>query len=245
MVWVCGPVISPLESRITLNVESEKQASGKMADNFQQCWKMFLVMSFVIVPVLGSWDPENLSHPGCGLLPTTSTISNGQPGTYPWMVFLYLLSNTNDSFCGGSMISDLQVLTAAHCVVGKTTDQIGVIIGNQNAGKELTKFNFQFVYKIDINPFFNQNVGTMDAIKKNSDVAVLTLETAVPLTTNVRPICLPSISDTSKTYEGVTGTVAGWGRTQTGQESVDQLLTVDVPIISNTECKTFYKWLKR
>ena len=185
-----------------------------MADNFLQCWKMFFFVSFAIVPVLGSsrsCDQENLSHPGCGVLPTTSTISNGPPGTYPWMVFLYLLSNKNDSFCGGSMISDIQILTAAHCVVGKTTDQIGVIVGNQNAEEELTKFNFQFVYKIDINPFFNQNVGKMEAIKKNSDVAVLTLETAVPLTTSVRPICLPSISNTSNTYDGVTRTVAGRG----------------------------------
>ena len=105
---------------------------------------MFLFVSFVIVQVLGSrsCDPENLSHPGCDVIPTTSTISNGQPGTYPWMVFLYLLSNENDSFCGGSIISNLQVLTAAHCVVGKASKDIGVIIGNQNAGEELRKFNF-------------------------------------------------------------------------------------------------------
>lgn len=143
------------------------------------------------------------------------------------------------------MISDLQVLTAAHCVVGKTTDDIGVIIGNQNAGEELKKFNFQLVYRIDINPFFNQNVGTMEAIKKNSDVAVLTLETAVHLTTKVMPICLPSLSDTSNTYEGVSATVAGWGLKEDGQESVEQLMSVDVPIISNTKCKKSYKWLKR
>ena len=73
---------------------------------------------------------------------------------------------------------------------------------------------------------------------------MLTLETAVPLTSKVRPICLPSISDT-KTYEGETGTAAGWGLTEDGQESVDQPLTVDVPIISNTECKESYRWLKR
>ena len=190
-----------------------------MLDNIRHCFKVFLFVSFVIVPVLGSsrsCDADNLSHPGCGVLPTTSTISNGKPGTFPWMVLLYLLSNANDSFCGGSMISDLQIMTAAHCVVGKTTDEIGVIIGNTNAGEELTMFNFHFVYKIDVNPFFNQNVETIEAIKKNSDIAVLTLETAVPLTSKVRPICLPSISDTN-TYEGETGTVAGWGLTEDGQ----------------------------
>ena len=217
---------------------------------------MFLFVSLVIVPVLGSsrsCDADNLSHPGCGVLPTTSTISNRKAGTYPWMVILYLLSNASDSFCGGSMISDLQILTAAHCVVGKTADDIGVIIGNTNAEEELTKCftninsaeepakcNFQMVYKIEVNPFFNQNVEKMEAIKKNSDTAVLTLETAVPLTSSVRPICLPSLSDTSNTYEGENGTVAGWGLKEDGQESVGQLLEVDVPIINNTQCETFY-----
>ena len=79
-----------------------------MVITLTQYCKMFLFLSLVIVPVLGSsrsCDAENLSHPGCGVLPTTSTISNGKPGTYPWMVFLFLLSNANDSFCGGGMIS--------------------------------------------------------------------------------------------------------------------------------------------
>ena len=103
-----------------------------MVDDFllQHCCKMFLFVSFVIVPVLGSWD---LSHPGCGVKPPMA-VSNGKPvDHHPWMVFLYLLSNATKSFCGGSMINDLQILTAAHCVVGKTTDDIGVIIGDTNA----------------------------------------------------------------------------------------------------------------
>ena len=74
---------------------------------------------------------------------------------------------------------------------------------------------------------------------------MLTLEKPVHLTTNVRPICLPSFSDISKTYEGVTGTVASWELTNVRQEIRGQLHTEDVPIISNSECKNSYEWLKR
>ena len=59
------------------------------------------------------------------------------------------------------------------------------------------------------------------------------------------PICLPSITDTSNAYAGMTATVAGWGLTEAGQTSEKQLLAVDVPIISNIGCKRFYPWLKR
>lgn len=44
--------------------------------------------------------------------------STAEPGEFPWMVALgYLSSRYKVSFsCGGSLISDIFVLTAAHCV---------------------------------------------------------------------------------------------------------------------------------
>ena len=70
-------------------------------------------------------ESESLSHPGCGVIPTSSTIINGSAASYPWMVFLYNYGDTNNSFCGGILISDLQLLSAAHCFKGKTIDEVG------------------------------------------------------------------------------------------------------------------------
>ena len=202
---------------------------------------------FGTVSVLGSsrCDGENLSYPGCGIIPSTSTISNGEPASYPWMAFLFYSSITNGdtSFCGATLISDFQLITAAHCVSGKTTDEVAVLIGNPNATYELNKMNFKYLYKIEIYQFYQENID--NGWKQNPDIAVITLEEPLLLSSRIIPICLPSIADTSKTYEGVTATVAGWGKTQTGKTSTDQLLKVDVPILANTECKSTYQWLKR
>lgn len=43
-----------------------------------------------------------------------------------------------------------------------------------------------------------------------SDVALLTMDSPVPYTQTVRPICLPQ-QDTSRQFNGAVGTVIGWG----------------------------------
>ena len=141
------------------------------------------------------------------------------------------------------MISDIQLVTAAHCVSGKTTHDVGVLIGNPNADYEMKEWNLKYIYKIEIYPFYQENID--NGWRQNPDIDIITLEEPLLLSSKINPICLPSITDTSKTYEGMTATVAGWGKTHTGKTSTDQLLKVEVPVLSNNECKAFYKWLKR
>ena len=172
-------------------------------------------------------ESESLSHPGCGIIPTSSTIINGSSASYPWMVFLYNYGDTDTSFCGGILISDLEILTAAHCVNGKTIDEVIVIVGSDNAVAELKKFSWRTLNKIELNPYYTN-------FRHSSDVAVLTLEEPLALTPEVNPICLPSFDETDETFEGKTAIVAGWGLTQNGQTFAKQLMHVKVPIISNT-----------
>ena len=214
--------------------------------------RLFLVLvtylGFVTLTVLGTsriCDVGSLSYPECGLIPSTSTIRNGEPASYPWMAFLFYSSRDSGhtSFCGATLISDTQLVTAAHCVTEKTTDEVAVLIGNPNAKYELNKMNFKYLYKIEIYPYYKENIA--NGWKQNPDIAVITLEEPLLLSSKINPICLPSITDTSKTYEGMTATVAGWGKTHTGKTSTDQLLKLEVPVLSNKECQVYYKWLKR
>lgn len=71
-----------------------------------------------------------------------------------------------------------------------------------------------------------------------NDVAVLTMETPVVFTKTVRPICLPSGS--SRKYNGLTGTVIGWGSLREGGPQPAILQEVTIPIWSNAECRGKY-----
>lgn len=59
----------------------------------------------------------------CGqpaIIPRSSRIVGGEeatPGSWPWQVLLTSSSTgTSSQFCGGSLLNDRWVLTAAHCV---------------------------------------------------------------------------------------------------------------------------------
>ncbi|XP_072376127.1 phenoloxidase-activating enzyme 1-like [Diabrotica undecimpunctata] len=61
--------------------------------------------------------PQNI----CGVVSTGSRITNGQTAglnEYPWMALIFYNSSDGiiDFRCGGSVINDRYVLTAAHCV---------------------------------------------------------------------------------------------------------------------------------
>ena len=203
------------------------------------------ILLFAFFPYFAICGSESLSHSGCGIIPASSTIINGSPASFPWMVFLFSSPENGEKtgFCGGSLISDLQILTAAHCVVGKTTNDIAVILADKNPQEKLKRFDFRYLFKIEVYPSYNQQLEL--GFKYNSDVAILTLEEPVLLTSKINPICLPSLSISDQSYLGMSATVAGWGLTEKEETSVDQLMSVDLPVISNKKCRTFYNWIKR
>ncbi|XP_020279968.1 proclotting enzyme-like [Pseudomyrmex gracilis] len=156
---------------------------------------------------------------------------NADPGEWPWIAALF---NAGRQFCGGSLIDDIHILTAAHCVVNMNSWDVArltVRLGDHNL-KTNTEIRHveRRVKRVVRHRGFN-------ARTLYNDVALLTLNEPVEFTELIRPICLPS---GSQLYSGKTGTVIGWGSLRESGPQPAILQEVSIPIWSNNECKSKY-----
>ena len=147
---------------------------------------------------------------------------------YPWMAYV---ATRHGSMCGGSLISDRWVVTAAHCALVHH-DDIRVDLGQHDVTSATEAVLVRkYVAEIHIHPAY-------DPDWHNNDLALLKLQHPLDFSTvpHVRPICLPVSS--SKTFSGYGAMVAGWGRTGVSSGTSIVLLETDVTVLSNTQCKS-------
>lgn len=75
------------------------------------------------------------------------------------------------------------------------------------------------------------------------DILMLYLERDVTFTASIRPICLPINEPLrSSVFTNANPFVAGWGLTiEGGKEQSPVLLQLQVPVVSNKDCREFYR----
>lgn len=123
----------------------------------------------------------------CGYKGTVDYIIAGnktKPGDWPWMAML-CNKNSNENMCGGTLLGNRWIVTAAHCVYDmETADSVFVKLGAYK--NPSTNSSNYAVDKLFIHPKFNMGA------KYNYDVALIKLKEPVVFERTIRSICLPN-----------------------------------------------------
>ncbi|XP_060844575.1 transmembrane protease serine 9-like [Rhopalosiphum padi] len=156
---------------------------------------------------------------------------NADPGEWPWIVAIF---NSGRHFCGGSLIDDTHVLTAAHCVAHMSSWDVARLtanLGDYNIkSKTDVKHMERKIKRVVRHKGFDQRT-------LYNDIALLTLDKPVKFDKQVHPICLPT---SRSMYAGQTATVIGWGSLKESGPQPAILQKVNVPVWTNQECKFKY-----
>jgi len=158
------------------------------------------------------------------------------PNSIPWQVAM-VYANSNSIRCGGTILCDKFVMTAAHCVdQGTSTSSIQIMAGEHDLLNNMDDATRHNVKAINNHP--NWNGASMDY-----DYSILELTEPISLSGNskARAACLPAATDTifDQIYEK-NFTVSGWGALSQGGSTSKVLHHVTVPWVSDEDCKSSY-----
>ncbi|XP_062132254.1 brachyurin-like [Drosophila sulfurigaster albostrigata] len=155
---------------------------------------------------------------------------------FPYQAGLLLYVDGGAAWCGGSLISDRYVLTAAHCTDSLTTG-VDVYLGawDRTDGSEHGQ---QIIFVETKNVFVHD---AWDSSLTRNDISLIKLPVPIEFNEHIQPIKLPAKSNTYNTYAGQQAIASGWGRISDSATSATNILQyISVPIMNNSGCKPWF-----
>uniref|UniRef100_A0A3P9LM28 trypsin n=1 Tax=Oryzias latipes TaxID=8090 RepID=A0A3P9LM28_ORYLA len=143
------------------------------------------------------------------------------PHSQPHQVSL----NAGYHFCGGSLVNQNWVVSAAHCYQSRVEVRLGEHHIRNNDGTE------QFITSSRVIRHPSYDSYTID-----NDIMLIKLSTPATLNQYVQPVSLPS----GCAPAGTMCLVSGWGNTMSPADDGDKLQCLNIPILSDSDCRNSY-----
>ncbi|XP_068142046.1 serine protease 3-like [Drosophila tropicalis] len=164
-------------------------------------------------------------------------ITNGQEakeGQFPYIVQLVILNNNSIdlSGCGGSIIANDWILTAAHCT--EYAGKVIIFYGSDQYGQGQVKVEVH-AHSIIQHPKYQWIGGTAF-----NDIALIRSKW-VDFNDRIQKIALPKPNQRGESFAGQWSQSAGWGLLKDNSELIsDRLQWVNLKIIENSVCRIFF-----
>ncbi|KAH1170978.1 hypothetical protein KIL84_006596, partial [Mauremys mutica] len=178
-----------------------------------------------------------ISPQSCGkpLVSLSGRILNGQDakaGAWPWQVSV---QRYGSHICGGSLISESWVVSAAHCFDPSVANSsYRVQLGENRIVSEAPTQMSSSVKRVVPHPNYNSSTFL-------ADIALVELEKPIAFTASISPVCLLDAS--VRVPAGDACWVTGWGniRPQASSSLAETLQELEVPTIDTTICNNLFR----
>ncbi|GJQ80506.1 hypothetical protein Trydic_g12398 [Trypoxylus dichotomus] len=149
-------------------------------------------------------------------------------GAYPFMVSLRQYPNKH--FCGGTIVNNLWILTAGHCMEKKSIATVFAVVGTNklNFGGIILK-----LHKIVFHPSYDDRDPTAD------DIAMIRLRFPLRYSATIAPVTL----DTVLLQSIINVTLIGWGETTYNGSLSNNLLELSTQTLSHAACKLYWPYV--
>jgi len=173
-------------------------------------------------------DTSQLDSNSCGVQGDAQRIIGGQDadkGEWPWIAKLSI----GGKLCGANLIDKNWVLTAAHCLEGRSVYDITLRFGMHNRIDYSPEVQIRYAKRFTIHPEYRF---------PDYDIALIELSEPVVYNDFVKPICLPQGEEIPL---DTTCVAIGWGIVDLSPEKIaNTLQEVELRVLSSTLCKRSY-----